>query len=95
LAYVRITLMSPLEGHEAEVDEMNRELAEFYRDQASCLQSAALRTTDASSGVGRVSFWESEAAADAAASKDHSMFLRSRLQQLVRPEHEELSFLAD
>lgn len=95
MAYVRITLMRPLDGHEGAVDEMNRKLAGFYRDQDGCLQSAALRTTDASGAIGRVSFWESESAADAAASTDHSMFLRSRLQQIVGPEHQELSFLAD
>ncbi len=95
MPYIRITLMRPLPGHEAEVHEMNRELAGYYRTQAGCLQSTAMRAADGSGQAARVSLWESEAAADAAASTERSLSLRSRLQQVVGRDHQDLSFLSD
>ena len=95
MAYVRISLMRPLAGREAEVDELNRELVQFYRGQAGCLQSTVLHATDDSGETGRVSFWESEGTADAAASTDRSMFLRSRLHLMVRRGHQDRSFHSD
>lgn len=95
MAYVRITLMRAIAGHESEVNELNREQAEYYRRQAGCLQSTAIRAADGSVRTGRVSFCKSEAAADAAASTDRSMSLRSRLQQIVGRDHQDLSFLSD
>lgn len=95
MAYVRISLMRPLAGREAEADQLNRDLAAHYREQPGCLQSTVIHAADGSGDTGRVSFWESEAAADAAASTDRSMFLRSRLHLLLRRGHQDLSFLSD
>lgn len=95
MAYVRISLMRPLAGREAEAGELNRDLVEHYRQQSGCLQSTVIHATDGSGDTGRVSFWESEAAADTAASTDRSMFLRSRLHLLLRRGHQDLSFLSE
>ena len=92
MAYVRVSLMKPMKGRDAEVLRLNRELVEFYREQAGCAQSHYLRPATEGGQHGRVSFWASEATADAAATLDHSMFLRSRLHLIVRKGHEELSF---
>ena len=95
MAYVRISLMRPLAGREEEAGKLNRELAEYYRQQSGCLQSTVIHAADGSADTGRVSFWESESAADTAASTDRSMFLRSRLHLLLRRGHQDLSFLSE
>ncbi len=95
MPYVRISLMKPLAGREAEVGDLNAQLVSFYRRQEGCLQSHLLKAADGSSEMGRVSIWESESAADRAATTQHSMFLRSRLHLLIRRGHQERSFLAE
>lgn len=95
MAYVRISLMRPLTNREAEAEQVNRELVEFYRGQDGCLRSTLIRATDDSGEMGRVSFWESEAAADAAANTDRSMLLRSRLHLMVRRGHQDRSFRSE
>ena len=92
MAYVRISLMKPLAGRDADVDELNAQLVDLYRQQDGCLQSVLIRATDESGEVGRVSFWESESAADAAANTDRSMLLRSRLHLILRRGHQDRSF---
>ncbi len=92
MAYVRISLMKPLAGRDAEVDDLNTQLVDLYRQQDGCLQSAMIRATDESGEVGRVSFWESDSAADAAATADRSLFLRSRLHLILRRGHQDRSF---
>ena len=95
MVYVRISLMKPLVGREAEAAELNEQLVAFYRQQKGCLQSHFMRAADRSGEMGRVSLWESEEAADEAASAHHSLSLRSRLHLLVRRGHQERSFLAE
>ena len=41
MPYVRISLMKPLAGREAEVADLNAQLVSFYRRQRGCLQSGA------------------------------------------------------
>ncbi len=95
MPYVRISLMKPLAGREAEVETLNQELVAMYSREEGCLLSHFMRATDGSSEVGRVSLWESEAAADRAATTHRSMSLRSRLHLLVRRGHQDRSFRAD
>lgn len=95
MPYVRISLMKPLRGREAEVDKLNSELVDLYRQQEGCLGSHLVRATDGSGEVGRISFWASEAVADAAAISDRSMYLRSRLHLLLRRGHQDRSFYSE
>ena len=95
MPYVRISLMKPLTGKEAEVLELNSQLVELYRKQKGCLAIHLLKGTTGSPEVGRLGLWESEGAADRAANSMRSMSLRSRLHLLVRRGHEDRSFLAD
>ena len=92
MSYVRISLMKPLAGRELEVTKLNLELVSLYRQQPGCISSQFIRSTEASGDIGRLSFWESESAADAAATGDHSMHLRSRLHLAVRRGHQDRSF---
>ncbi len=94
MAYVRISLMKPLSGHQSEVEQLNHELVSLYRSQEGCLASYVVTALDGSGETGRVSVWESEEHADRAANEDHSMALRSRLHLQVEKGHVERSFLA-
>ena len=92
MPYVRISIMRPLAGREAEALKLNSDLVQLYSGQKGCLGSHLIRAADGSGEIGRVSFWESEGDADAAATADRSMFLRSRLHLLVRRGHQDRSF---
>ena len=92
MTYIRVSLMKPLAGRDLEVQKLNAELVNYYQNQPGCLQSVLVRSTDESGEVGRISFWESENAADQAANSDHSLALRSRLHLMVRRGHQERSF---
>ena len=92
MTYVRISLMRPLSRHQLEVEKLNRELVQLYRKQEGCISSHLIRAADGSSEVGRVSFWQSEGTADAAATSDQSLSLRSRLHLLVKRGHQDRSF---
>jgi hypothetical protein len=95
MAYIRISTMVPLAGREEESTRINQELVAFYSAQPGCLGSCFVTAADASGEQGRVSFWETERAADAAAVQERSLYLRSRLHLLVREGHQERSFSSE
>jgi quinol monooxygenase YgiN len=95
MPYIRISTLKPLAGCEPEVAETNEQLAAFCQQQEGCLQDYSIRAVDGSGEVGRLSIWESEEAADQAATTEHSMSLRSRLLLLVHEGHQERSFLSE
>ncbi len=95
MAYIRVSLMRSMPGHEAEVDRLNRELVAYYRRFPGCLAAYYVQAADGSGEVGRVSVWQSEDDADRAASDDHSLALRSQLHLLIQPGHQDRSFQAE
>jgi len=95
VTYVRVSLMKPLTGRGLEVQKLNAELVNYYRNQPGCIQSVLVRATGDSGEVGRISFWESENAADQAANSHHSLAMRSRLHLMLRRGHQERSFHAE
>ena len=95
MPYVRISLMKPLSGREAEVEKLNQELVAMYSQAEGCLLSHFVRSVDGSGEMGRLFLWESEGAADRAATTNRSMSLRSRLHLLVRKGHQDRSFHAE
>ena len=92
--YVRTSLMTPAEGRDEEVRRLNEELSSFYQAQDGCLQSLMITAADGSGELGRISIWESEEAAEHAATHEHSMSLRSRLHLAVKRGHADRSFFA-
>ncbi|HXG42047.1 MAG TPA: antibiotic biosynthesis monooxygenase [Dehalococcoidia bacterium] len=94
MAYIRVSLMRPMAGHEAEVESLNRELVAYYRRFPGCLAAYFVQAADGSGELGRVSVWEREEDADRAANDDHSLALRSRLHLLIQPGHQDRSFQA-
>jgi quinol monooxygenase YgiN len=87
--------MTPKPGREAEAEELNRELVQYYAEQKGCLAAHFVRAAAGSGDIGRVSFWESEELADAAATLHHSMSVRSRLHTLVQRGHQDRSFTSE
>jgi len=92
MTYIRVSTMSALAGREEEAGQVNQELVAFYRTREGCLSSDFVKAADTSGEQGRISFWSSERAADAAATEERSLYLRSRLHLLVRRGHLERSF---
>jgi quinol monooxygenase YgiN len=95
MPYIRISLMIPLAGREAEVIDLNDQLVAFHRGQTGCLQSYVMRSSQASQDMGRISLWESEEDAEQTASVESTLALRSRLHLLVQEGHREIAFQAD
>ena len=95
MPYIRISLMKPSPGKEAAVTDLNSQLVDLYREQDGCLFCYLVKAAGGSGEVGRVSMWESEAAADRAATAQRSIYLRSRLHLQVRPGHQERSLLTE
>ena len=94
MAYVRLTLMQPKAGHEAEVARILDDLVAFYKKQRGYIRGYKLRSLD-SGELGRFTVWESGEAADHAASAQHVLALRSELLLLVEEEsHVERAFEA-
>lgn len=93
MSYLRISIMEPKRGAAPEVEQINRDLVDFYRQQKNCIECYLIVAADQSGEIGRVSLWESKAAADGAANAQHSLALRSRLHQLVEPGRSDRSFL--
>ena len=93
--YVRISLMKALAGREQEVRDLTQELIALSREQPGCISSQFIQAVDDATEMGRLSQWESEAAADTAATGDHSMHLRSRLHVAVHDGHVDRSFRAE
>ncbi len=93
MSYIRVSTMTPLSGREEEASQVNQELVDFYGTQEGCVRIHFVKAADSSGEQGRISFWTSERAADEAATREHSLYLRSRLHLLVQRGHQERSFL--
>ncbi len=95
MPYVRISLMNPLAGREAEVIDLKQQLVAFHRQQKGCLQPYVMRPGDVSTETGRISLWESEEDAERTASVESTLALRSRLHLLLQDGHRDIAFQAD
>ena len=91
MPYVRVSLMQPKAGRHAVVKQSMDELAEFFAKQRGFIEGYGLHSENAL--VGRVTVWDSEAAADAAAQSTHVLSIRSRLNQdVIDGSHQEHAF---
>ena len=94
MTYIRVSTMTPLTGREDEAGQVNQELVAFYGAQEGCVSCHFVKATDGSGEHGRISIWDSERAANEAATQEVSLQLRSRLHLLVRRGHLDRSFIA-
>ena len=91
MPWVRMSLMKPKAGRQAEVDQLLTELADFFAEQDGFLEGYILHAKDGL--VGRVTIWETEASADHSAQSTHVLAVRSRLNPDVEEgSHEEHAF---
>lgn len=91
MPYVRVSLMQPKAGRVAEVYAILSELAEYFAEQPGFIEGYKLQSKDGL--VGRITVWESEAAADHSAQTTHVLSLRARLNPDVEEgSHEEHAF---
>jgi quinol monooxygenase YgiN len=93
MLYIRVSLMVPKEGFDGEVAQLMDDLVAFYDEQPGYIRGYKLRSSDGNAFIGRVTVWESEASADAAAQTTHVLSRRAELQPLIEQEsHLERSF---
>ena len=91
MPYVRVSLMQPKANRHAEVKELLDDLAHYFAKQPGYVEGYGLYSSDAL--VGRVTVWDSEAGADAAAQSTHVLAVRSRLNtDVVEGSHQEHAF---
>lgn len=95
MAFVRVSHMVPLQGKEAEVEDILRKLSEYYPTQPGFIAGWHLSPHEHTDTrrLGRVGVWETEDHAEAAAQSQHHMALRAELIRLVDEDsHMELTF---
>jgi heme-degrading monooxygenase HmoA len=94
--YVRLSLLKPRPGHEADVAAMMDDLVGFYRSQRGFVTGYKLTAADETGDIGRVTVWRSEADADEAAQTTHVLSRRSELASMTLDEsREERGFHAE
>ena len=96
MAYVRVSIMTPVGGQDAEVQRLLDELVKLYQGRPGFITAYRL-SPDPHAGttrMGRISVWESEEAAHRTASEERDIAFQSQLKALVRGStHEEYSFI--
>lgn len=93
--YVRVSLMTPKAGHEAEVAAIMDDLLAFYAKQPGFVTGYKLASADAADEVGRVTVWKSEHEAEAAAQSNHNLSRRAELIPIVGADEERSFHAAD
>lgn len=94
--YIRVSLMHARPGKEQQVAVAMDDLVTFYMKQPGYIVGYKLSAADEVGDVGRITVWESEAAAEAAAQTNHVMSKRSELMPLIEAgSHGERSFWAE
>jgi heme-degrading monooxygenase HmoA len=98
MAFVRISIMIPVQGQEARVAEILDDLVKFYHGRQGFITAYRLSADPhaAVKRMGRISVWESEEDAHRTASEQHDLALQSQLKLMVQDQtHEEYSFIGN
>ena len=94
--YIRMSLMRPRAGYEAQVASIMDDLVTHYSKQPGYVLGYKLLAADEDGDVGRVTVWISQQTADAVAQSGHVLSVRSELLPLVEEDSSvERSFLAE
>ncbi len=94
MPYIRFGLHKPRAGQFEAVRELQQRVIDALKETPGCREVYLLVPSDDSGEIGRLSLWDSEDAADAAALRDNTMALRSQIGILVEGEGVERSFTA-
>jgi heme-degrading monooxygenase HmoA len=96
MAYVRVSIMTPIVGQDAEVQRLLDELVKLYQGRPGFITAYRL-SPDPHAGttrMGRISVWETEDAAHRTAAEELDIAFQSQLKGLVHDAtHEEYSFI--
>lgn len=93
MPYVRVSIVKPKSGDDAEVRRIMDELIGFFTHQPGYLDGFRIDARDGTGFLGRITVWQDEASADRAAQTDHVLSLRSQLNPVVEEgTHEEHAF---
>lgn len=95
MTYIRVSIAHPRHGQEKRLEEVQHQIAEWVRTQPGCRASYLLKPNDGSGDVARITIYDDEQAADAAANHQHLMSLRSELNLAADPNHTERGFHAE
>ena len=94
MPYVRISVAKPRKGEEARVEEIFKRINTEAAKNDGCLETFLLHPHDESGEVARMAIYSDEHTAEAAASNDTVLALRSEMHLLVEPGHEERAFFS-
>ena len=95
MLYLRISLMVPRPGQAGEATRLLQEVTNFCAGQSGYIGAYVLERHEAAEMIGRVTFWEDAASADAVAQSSHMLALRATLNRLVvEGSHQEYGFIA-
>ncbi len=96
MAFVRVSIMTPIVGQHAEVERVLDALVRLYQGRPGFVTAYRLSPDPhaGTSRMGRISVWEDEGAANRTASEERDLALQSQLKALVQDStHQELSFV--
>ncbi len=96
MPFIRISLMVPKPGQDNRVDELLKELVQFYVSRPGFLAAYRLAPDPhaATKRVGRISVWREEVDAHRTASEARDLAIQSELKLVVEDEtHHEFSFV--
>ena len=93
--YIRLSLMNPKPGQEKRVSQIQDELLTYLIGKPGYVRGYKLTSGDPQGRIGRLGVWRSEADAEAQASSDRVLALRSEMLRLVEDDsHAEHSYAA-
>jgi quinol monooxygenase YgiN len=92
--YVRLSIVKPLRGQEAHLEELMKKLAALSRGQEGCIECFLLRPHDDSGEIARIAVYSDEHAAENAANSDSFLALRSEVHLAAEPGHVERAFFS-
>lgn len=95
MPYVRISIAKPRPGQDARVQELMRKINDFAAQAPGCREVFLLRPHDNSGEIARMAIYEDEHSAEAAASSQTVMALRSELHLHVEAGHIERAFFTE
>ena len=95
MPYIRISIAKPRSGEEARLREVLERINTEASTHEGCLETYVLHPHDNSGELARLAVYADEAAAEAAASSESMLALRSEMHMLVEPGHSERAFFTE
>jgi quinol monooxygenase YgiN len=94
MPYIRLSIARPRRGEEDRLLDLMRKLSAVSAEQDGCIDSYVLKPRDDSGEIARISVYRDEQSAEAAASSQTIMSLRSEIHLVTEPGHTERAFFS-